>query len=139
MAGYDDTIFGNLPARSSFDEAKHPRGQPENKGRFRSYAGLITVGTKDPQDMTHSERAKEHIRLSRHSTALGQQMIHEGRGSEKPTETDKKTDPLSQAIKAVSGRMNVLSMHHETYGDHWKHGQFLPQAPYEQFEPKARV
>jgi hypothetical protein len=142
MGGDDsDTIFGNLPApqSSSWDESKHPRGQPENKGRFRSYAGPITIGTKDPKDMTHSERAKEHLRLSRHSSALDQQMIDEGRGTEKPSERRKKTDPLSQAANAVDNRMQALKIAHEVYGNPWKHGQFLPTAPYERLDPKGAL
>ena len=139
-SGDSDSIFGNLPApRSSFDEAKHPRGQPQNKGQFRSYAGQITIGTKDPKDMTHSERAKEHLRLSRHSSALGLQMIDEGRGQEKPTETSKKTDPLSRTFNAVGDRMGALKIAHKVYGNPWKHGEYLPSASFERIDPKGAL
>jgi len=126
--GDSNTIFGNLPAprSSSFEESKHPRGQPENKGRFRSLAGVFSIGTKPPDQMTYSERAKEHRKLSLHSSALGRQMINEGRGFEKPTETKTKSDPLSRMINAVDDRMRSLKIAHEVSGDIHKHG-FLPQ------------
>lgn len=128
--GDHNTIFGNLPApASSFDESKHPRGQPENKGRFRSYAGAFTIGTKDPAGMTHGERAKEHLKLSRHSSAFSRQMIDEGRGFEKPSERRKKTDPLAQAMNAVADRMQALQIAHEVSGNIYKHGS-LPSQSY---------
>jgi hypothetical protein len=88
---------------------------------FQTWAGKVKPADKDPSQMSLAELQKEHKLLSLHSSAISKQMIAEGRGHERPTETLTKSDPLSQAYKAVSARLGALSAQHQV---NYKNGAY---------------
>ena len=63
---------------------------------------------KDPATMTASEINKELDRLSAESSAVTQELIDAGRGSELSNETLKKTDPLS--LRALANNKRQLDL-----------------------------
>lgn len=63
---------------------------------------------KDPATMTASEINKELDRLDAESSAVTQELIDTGRGSELTSETLKKTDPLSLRAAANNERQSDL-------------------------------
>lgn len=66
------------------------------------------LSTRDPATMTQGQINAELEKLSGIRSKLGQQMIDDGRGHERPTDMVGKTDPLSLAIFAVSDRQGDL-------------------------------
>ena len=63
------------------------------------------VSTKDPAEMTAGAINQELDRLDVENCRICQEMIEAGRGHERPSETLKKTDPLSCRF----------------IGNHWRH------------------
>lgn len=62
-------------------------------------------------------------KLSKESSALCDQMIAEGRGHERPSDYEKKTDPLSVRVRAVATGMYALRLKGEAiYGPDWRPG-----------------
>src|SRR5580704_3504076 len=85
-----------------------PDDEPRDEhGRWTSgetLAGKVKIGTKDPKDMSNAEIAKEFEKITLHSSAVNKEMINAGRGMEARSETETKTDELSQKTKALSKR-----------------------------------
>jgi hypothetical protein len=66
---------------------------------------------KSPHEMTSGQINKELDALDATSSAITREFIEAGRGSERPSETIQKTDPLSARWKVASDR--VMALHNE--------------------------
>jgi hypothetical protein len=66
------------------------------------------ISSRDPNAMTAGEINRELDRLDEQNSKLGQQMIDQGRGYERPSEYLRKTDPLSTELKKNSDRRMIL-------------------------------
>lgn len=63
---------------------------------------------RDPAGMTPAEINRELERIGAKESKLGSQMIAQGRGHERPSETVTKDDPLAQQYKALWQRRDEL-------------------------------
>lgn len=72
--------------------------------------GITTTrwNLRDPAKTTNGDINKERDRLSKVSSQITSDFIQQGRGHETPSETVKKSDPLSQRYIAVSNRHQEL-------------------------------
>lgn len=69
------------------------------------------------------EIAKEISKLEARSSQLNREMIAAGRGNERPSEYNSKTDPLSKEMNQVSGKSYELrSEATRIYGPGWNPG-----------------
>lgn len=69
---------------------------------------MMRISEKDPRTMTAGEINRELDRLDKADRALGDEMIREGRGHERPSEYLKKDDPLSRKLQAIFDRSYKL-------------------------------
>ena len=74
---------------------------------FKTLAGNIVVGTKDPSTMTNGQLAKEYENTTMHASAVGREFINAGRGMEKPSDMPA-GDPLTQKYQAINSRAGAL-------------------------------
>jgi hypothetical protein len=101
--GHGSDPHGGAAAHQEGVEKQVPR-------RFTTLAGSVTVGTKDPTQMTNSELQKEHENLTLHGSAVTREFINAGRGMEKPTDWPKTpgVDPLVDKDRAIKARASAL-------------------------------
>lgn len=66
------------------------------------------IATTKPATMTAGAINKELDRLDEQNSALGRQMIDQGRGYERPSEYLRMTDPLSMELRRNSDRRMAL-------------------------------
>src|SRR5579864_673111 len=88
--------------------AAHQEGvEKQVPRRFNTLAGGVTVGTKDPSQMTNGELQKEHENLTMHGSAVGRELINMGRGMERPSDM-KPDDPMTVKYRAINERADAL-------------------------------
>ena len=77
----------------------------------------IRISATNTATMSAGAINKELDRLDARNSELGQQMIDEGRGFERPSDYQNKTDPLSSELNQISDRrMNLRIEIQSRYG-----------------------
>lgn len=89
-----------------------PRARDEWTPEARKAAAEARKQHKHPSELSDPDLQKHRKAWEGHSSALNSQMIAEGRGYEKPSETKTKTDPLSTAKTFAGERAESLHREH---------------------------
>lgn len=96
------------------NQARAPAGTPEGGQWVGSATGYLEkLSARQPTSMSKGQLSTELKNLSTLSSHVTSHFIESGRGTERPSDTRLKSDPLAQLANKLSDRTHALKAEQE--------------------------